>query len=148
MDHGWDKLRRQGGTFRHILCRRTFFFSDIIYDILRRCRAIILSNTQRITFSALNEGAIITFSERLWQEDHIPNTTFPPGIQQKQLSTQRKLSLFRVFPQIIGANNAIGRFVKKEAHSLKEEKDTDCLNYDIMPNYRIQKVLQLVKYRI
>ena len=46
------------------------------------------------------------------------------------------------------ANNAIGRFVKKEAHSLKEEKDTDCLNSDIMPNYRIQKVLQLVKYRI
>ena len=46
------------------------------------------------------------------------------------------------------ANNALGRFVNKEAHSLKEEKDTDCLNSDIMPICRIQKVLQLVKYRI
>ena len=44
------------------------------------------------------------------------------------------------------ANNAIGRFVNKEAHSLKEEKV--CLNSDIMPICRIQKVLQLVKYRI
>ena len=123
-------------------------FSDIIYDILRRCRSIFISNQQRITFSVLNEGAKITFSEKFWHKDHIHNHYISAGYKAKTSLSLAETIIISSVSADNRANNAIGRFVNKEAHSLKEEKDTDCLNSDIMPNYRIQKVLQLVKYRI
>ena len=46
--------------------------SDIIYDILRRCRSIIFSNPQQITFSALKTGEKSHFRKRSLQENHIP----------------------------------------------------------------------------
>lgn len=121
-------------------------FSDIIYDILRRCRSIFISNQQRITFSVLNERAKITFSEKFWHKDHIHNHYISAGYKAKTSLSLAETIIISSVSADNRANNAIGRFVNKEAHSLKEEKV--CLNSDIMPICRIQKVLLFVKYRI
>lgn len=84
---------RSEGKVVAVFMTQRLFFSDIFYDILRRCRSIILSNPQRITFSALNKGEKSRFRKKIFaRESHSPNIAFPLDIKQKHLYTQRKLS--------------------------------------------------------
>ena len=99
------RTRSEGKVVAVFMTQRLFFsdnFSDIIYDILRRCRSIIFSNPQQITFSALKTGEKSHFRKKdLAKESHSPNNAFPLDIKQKYLYAQRKLSKNRVFPLII-----------------------------------------------
>ena len=84
---------RSEGEVVAVFMTQRLFFSDIFYDILRRCRSIILSNPQRITFSALNKGEKSRFRKKIFaRESHSPNIAFPLDKKQKHLYTQRKLS--------------------------------------------------------
>ena len=55
---------RSEGEVVAVFMTQRLFFSDIFYDILRRCRSIILSNPTTNHIFGIKNGAKITFSEK------------------------------------------------------------------------------------